>query len=499
MKTIQSVIKISYMYCKILITASTLIGFLLVSSNAFAQHPDRSKLPELPLPSPLNLPEVQKFELSNGLKVFLMEKHDVPLVQMNLIIKAGIVNDPGDKSGLASLTLDMMDEGAGDKDALQLADAIDFLGARISTNAGYHASRISLFTPYSKLNDALKLFAEIALHPTFPEKELARLKKERLTTLMQWHDEPNAIASVMFNKVLYGDDHPYGRPSLGNENSIKELSIDDLKKFHSGYFKPNNAYLIVVGSVKQSEVKQKLEKEFSKWKRAEVKQAKLTNARQVTDRVIYLVDKPGAAQSVISIGRIGVKRLTDDYNSIIVMNTILGGSFSSRLNQNLREQHGYTYGARSSFAFRDEAGPFSAGASVQTDVTDKALVEFFNELNAIRLPISAEELGKAKNYVALGYPENFQTISRIAIQLEEMLQYSLPENYFNNYMNDVLSVNAEQVHAAADKYIQPVQVAIIIVGDRQKIEQGVKDLNLGELKFYTIEDVLGKVPELTAE
>lgn len=482
-----------------LITVSTLVGLLFISLNAFAQKPDRSKLPELPPPSSLHLPEMHKFELSNGLKVVLMEKHDVPLIQMNLVIKSGVVNDPAEKSGLASLTLDMMDEGAGDKDALQLADAIDFLGARISTGAGFHTSRISLFTLSSKLDEALKLFADIALRPTFPGKELARLKKERLTTLMQWHDEPNAIASVMFNKVLFGDEHPYGRPSFGNENSIKEIRVDDLKKFHSEYFKPNNAYLIVVGSVNQSEVKQKLENAFADWKPAEVEQAKLPDSKQVTNRIIYLVDKPGAAQSVISIGRIGVKRLTDDYNSIMVMNTILGGSFSSRLNQNLREQHGYTYGARSSFAFRDEPGPFFAGASVQTDVTNKALVEFFNELNGIRGQISKEELEKAKNYVALGYPENFQTISRIAGQLEELVQYSLPDNYFNEFMNNILSVADEQVDEAADKYIQPGQVAVIVVGDRQKIEQGIKDLNFGEMKFYTIEDVLGKVPELSFE
>lgn len=219
-----------------------------------------------------------------------------------------------------------------------------------------------------------------------------------------------------------------------------------------------------------------------------------SQAKQVKKRQIYLVDRPEAAQSEIRIGRIGVPRLTENYYEILVMNTILGGSFASRLNQNLREEHGYSYGARSSFSFRPLAGPFIAGAAVQSAVTDKALVEFMKELNGILEPVTDQELTRAKNYVALRFPENFQTVSRIANQLTQMVTYNLPDDYFNNYVKRVLSVTKEDVQRVAKKYLDPEKVAIIVVGDQKKIEKGVRDLNLGQVNAMTIEDVLGKAP-----
>ncbi len=468
----------------------------IFASSAIAQKADRSKVPPLGEPKKLSLPEIQSFELSNGLKVVLMEKHSVPLVQMNVIVKSGIADDPDSKSGLASFTADMLDEGAAGKTSLQLADEINFLGVRISTFSRWHKMGVNLHSPLSKFDDALKIVSSILLRPDFPQNELDRIRKEKLTTLLQWHDQANTIAAVTFQKILFGDNHPYGKPAMGNEASLKSFTVDDMKNFHAKYFKSNNAYLLVVGDITKDQLVPKLEAAFGKWEKGDVPVAKLKEADQVKKRVIYLVDKPGSAQSVISIGRIGTKRVTDDYFPITVMNTILGGSFTSRLNNNLREQHGYTYGAGSGFDMRPYAGPFVARSSVQTEVTDKALVEFFKELNGILKPVPDEELNRAKNYVALGYPDNFQTVADIAVNLEEMIDYNLPGDYFNNYIGNVLNVKGGQVTASAKKYIVPDKVVIVVVGDRSKIEEGIKKLNLGEIKHYKIEDVLGKKPQL---
>jgi len=467
---------------------------LLMFTQTFAQEVDRTKPPVLPAPKSLQLPAIQKFTLSNGLQVVLMEKHQVPLVQLNLTIKAGSVNDPADKVGLANLTFDMLDEGAAGKTSLELADAIDFLGASLRTGAGAHSSSVTLHTPLSKFDDALKIMSDIVLRPDFPSKELDRKKKDRLTSLMQMHDQPTAIAGAAFNKILFGKEHPYGR--MTDENTIKNFSVEDLKSYYKKYFAANNAYIVVVGDVKAEELKKKLESVFGKWQKGTVKEEKVKEAAQVSNRVVYLIDKPGAAQSVISIGRVGASRLTPEYNALVVMNTILGGSFTSRLNNNLREVHGYTYGASSRFLFRQVPGSFVASSSVQTEVTDKALVEFFKELNGIRETIPADELNRGKNLVALSYPGNFQTALEIAGQIDELVQYNLPESYFGNFVQNILKVTNADVTSAAKKFVVPEQMIVVVVGDRAKVEEGIKKLNLGEIKNITIEDILGAVPKL---
>jgi predicted Zn-dependent peptidase len=472
-----------------------IFAFLFVSLSP-AQIPDRTKPPELGAPPTMKLPAIEHFKLSNGISVVLMEKHQVPLVEVELIVRGGSVNDPNNKIGLASMTTAMMEEGAGTRNSMELADAIDFLGANISAYSGWHTAGVSMFTPLSKLDDAMALFGDICLRPTFPKEELERNRKERLTTLMQWHDEPRAIASVQFSKTLFGDDHPYGKPTIGNEKSIRALKVDDLKKFHQTYFRADNARIIVVGDVTGSMILPKLEAIFGKWEGGKAEQQSFPKAEQMKERAIYLIDKPGAPQSEIRIGRIGVERMTEDYYALRVMNTILGGSFTSRLNQNLREQHGYTYGASSNFDFRVMPGPFLAGSAVQTAITDSALIEFMKELNRILEAVPDEELNRAKNYLTLRYPENFQSVGQITNQLAEIVNYDLPDDYFNNYTKNVLAVTKDDVQRVAKKYIDPENIAIIIVGDRKTIEKPLEALKLGKIVNLTIQDVLGKAPKV---
>lgn len=461
-----------------------------------AQTPDRTKLPELGPPPTLKLPPMERFNLNNGLEVIFMAKHDVPLIQMIVMIHSGEAMASRDKLGLATLTFDMMDEGAGELNALQLADETEFLGARISVSAGLHTGVGSLFVPAAKFEKALSLFADIIQLPTFPESELERLKKERLTRLMQMHDESRAIASYLFDKVLYGDKHPYGSPLSGNEKTIRSIATDDLRKFHNEHVNAGNATIIVVGATTKEELIPKLESAFGNWARKETKKTTWPPISQIESRNIFLVDKPDAAQSEIRIGRIGVDRKTEDFFPIIVMNTILGGAFTSRLNQNLREQHGYSYGASSTFDMRPLPGPFLAASAVQTDVTDKALVEFFKELQGMLELVSDEELERAKNYVAYRFPSDFQTVSQIAGRISQLVMYGLPDSYFNDYIGNALAVTKEDVLRVARKYIDPKKIAVVVVGDKKKIEKGVRDLNLGNIKVMTIGDVLGKPPKL---
>jgi len=470
-----------------------ILGALLMPSTVAAQGGSPITLGP---PAPLKLPTPQHLKLRNGLNVVLMESHKVPLVQIEIMVRGGTALDPGGKTGLASMTADMMEEGAGGRTSLEFADAIDFLGGSISAYAGTHSSGVNLFTPLSKLDSAVALFADMVRRPMFPPAELDRLKNERLTTLIQWHDEPRAIASALFNKTLFGNSHPYGAMTIGDERSIRGFSVDDLREFHRKVFTPANATVIVVGDVKADALMAKLERAFGDWTGEGIDIPKVPTAPQVTSREIYLVDKPGAAQSEIRIGRIGVNRMTPDYYATVVMNTILGGSFSSRLNQNLRERNGYTYGAGSRFLYRLSEGPFLASAAVQTDVTDKALTEFFNELRAIREPVTDDELTRARNYVALDYPNSFETISQTAGELAELVMYGLPDDYFNTYVGNVLAVSKEQVLEAATKYIDPDKIAIIVVGDRAKIEAGIAALNLGTIHNLTIDEVLGPAPSM---
>jgi predicted Zn-dependent peptidase len=393
-----------------------LVSVSLFMKNINAQTPDRSNPPELGKPASLKLPPVDHLKLSNGIPVIYMKKSQVPLVQINIIVKAGSVNDPAGQAGLASLTADMLDEGTGKLGPLELADKIAYLGAKITTSADYHTTRITLHTLKSKLDSSLALLAAITLNPSFPEKELDRLRKERLTTLMQWHDNPSVIASVLFNNVVFSKDHPYGRTTLGGESFLRNVTADNIKSFYKDYFDANNASIIVVGDVDQKEIMKKLEKFFSGWKKGKTSEIKLPDVQQANKTKIYIVDKPGAPQSVVYIGHLGVQRKTDDFYSIVVMNTILGGSFTSRLNQNLRETHGYTYGAGSTFIFRPFPGAFIAHSSVQTEVTDSSLIEFMKELKGISAQVSDQELTRAKNYVALQFPYEFETVASAAAE-----------------------------------------------------------------------------------
>jgi zinc protease len=467
----------------------------LAASVLGAQAPDRSHPPQPGPPPPLRLPAIQKLKLSNGLPVWVVELHEVPVAQVNLVVFSGTANDPPGKYGVASLTAAMLEEGAGSRSALEIADAVDYLGADLGASSSIDASAVRLHVPVARLADALPIMADVALRPTFPRDELERQRQQRLTSLLQGRDDPPTISSVAFSRILYGKAHRYGTPQMGTAETIKTFTPEDLRAFYTTAFRPENATLLAVGDVTADKVLPLFEKNFGTWKAAGGAAAeKLPAVEQAPPRQMYLIDKPGAPQSQIRIGWVGVPRSTPDYFPINVMNTILGGSFTSRLNNNLREVHGYAYGASSVFDMRAGAGPFYAAAGVQTDKTAEALKEFFNELEAIQKPVPDDELARAKNYVALRFPSAFETTGDISRRLEDVLVYHLPDDYFAKYVQNIQAVTAADVQRVAQKYIQPGRFAVVVVGDLKVIEPGIRALNLGPIKVLTIDEVFGPKP-----
>ena len=468
-----------------------IVALVLSGAVALAQAPDRSK-PPVNGPAPaLKLPTVVKRQLANGLPAWIVELHEVPVVQVNLLLRAGTANDPPGKYGIASLAAAMLTEGAGSRSSLELADAIDFLGADLNAAAGIDSSAVRLHVPVARLGEALPIMADVALRPTFPAEELDRQRQQRLTNLLQARDEPTTLVSLAFSRVLYGPEHRFGTATMGTASTIKAFTTADLASFYRAAFRPDNATLVVVGDITPDRVLPLLETSFGAWKAAPPSAAPVTMpaASQPARRQIYLVDKPGAPQTQIRIGTIGVARSTPDFFPIQVLNTVLGGSFSSRLNLNLREKRGYSYGASSGFDMRLTPGPFSAQAGVQTDKTSESLTEFFNELNGILKTVPADELARAKNYVALRFPSSFETTGDIARRLEDAIVYRLPDDYFSRYVQNIEAVTAAGVQQVAQKYIQPDRLAVVVVGDRKVIEPGISKLNLGPITTLSIDEL----------
>ncbi len=477
----------------VLLLAIVVTGATLAAQQA----PDRSRPPQLGPAPALKLPQIQKRQLSNGLPVWIVELHKVPVAQVNLVVLSGTAQDPAGKFGIASLTSAMLEEGAGPRAALEIADAVDYLGADLGAASTSDATMVRLHVPVARLGEALPIMADVALRPTFPKDELERQRQQRLTNIIQARDDPATIASVGFSRLLYGRGHRYGTPAFGTAETLKAFTTDDLRASYTSTFRPGNAALLAVGDVTPDSLLPLLESSFGAWKPASGGAAaaeKLPAVEQPAAREVYLIEKAGAPQTQIRIGWIGVPRSTPDYFPIVVMNTLLGGSFSSRLNMNLREKHGYTYGASSSFDMRASAGPFSAGAGVQTDKTGEALKEFFNELNAIRQAVPAEELARAKNYVALRFPNGFETTGDVSRRLEDAIVYKLPDDYFSKYVQNIQAVTSADVQRVAQKYIQPSRFIVTVVGDRQQIEPQIRPLNLGNLKVVPIDEVFGPKP-----
>lgn len=458
-------------------------SFMMVLGGFETQgQADRSKKPSPGPPRPVILPKVQRAALSNGLKIMLVEYHQLPIVQFNLVLQTGAVVDPPGKAGLATLTLRMIDEGTKTRTALQIAEELDFIGAKLSTSTSYDGCFIGLQTLKEHLARAVEIYADIIRNSTFPPKEFERVRKDLLTALIQQRDQPAAVATKVFARRLFGEDHPYGRPSDGTESSVTKISVDDLKSFYDAYVRPNNATLLVVGAVKLSELLPIIERSLGSWESKQVPEVNIPVPAEKANAGVYLVDKPQAAQSQIRVGHVGLPRSTPDYFPVLVMNTILGGGFNSRLNWNLREQKGYTYGTGSAFHFRKGAGPFTTMGGFRTNVTDSSVIEILKEIKRLKTEdIPEKDLRFAKDFLTRSVPRSFETPGQIAAQLSSLVLYGLPDNYFDTYIQNIESVTVADVKRVAEKYLQPESMLIAIVGDVAVIKSGLEKLGHGPI------------------
>jgi zinc protease len=466
--------------------------------SAAEPGPDRSRPPAPGPVRPLTLPEVQELALGSGLGVRLVESHGVPVATVLLVVRSGAAADPAGKEGLAAMTAAMLDEGAGGKDALALDDALTFLGARLDIWTWWDATIVALSVPSARLEPALSLVADVVLRPDFSAKELERLREEALSRLLQARAEPGAIGSRALAAAVFGSTHRYGRPVNGGAASIAAFTPDALKAFHAEHYRPGNAFLVVTGDVVPAALTPLLEKAFGAgaWPAGGRAPNPLPPPAQLTGRVVWLVDKPGAAQSVIRIGRVGPDRRSVDYFPAEVMNTLLGGSFTSRLNDNLREKRGYTYGASSWFDYRLSGGSFSAGADVQTNVTGEAMTEFLKELERIRTPAAMREVERARTYMALRLPQELETTDQLAGELANQALHSLPDDYLATYVEKTLAVTPEALRKAAREHVDPARMAYVVVGDLATIRKPIEALKLGPVRVLTLDEVMGPAPKV---
>lgn len=443
---------------------------------------DRTRPPALAASAPLTVPVVRSARLSNGAALRVVEHRELPLVHVTLQVAGGARLDR-DTPGLASFVANMLDEGAGKRNADALQSEIAFLGASLSTSADWDNTTISLKVSRRNLEPALDLMADIALRPTFAANEVRRQRDLRLAGLLQQKDQPRALATLAFNQLMFPAGHPYHNSIGGDSASTAALDSATVRRFHAESFRPARAAFTVVGDLSEADARRLLDARFSGWRTSGPERTPapvLVQPTKLSGSKVYLVDKPAAAQSVIYIGAPGVERTSADFAAIQVMNTILGGSFSSRLMTNLRETKGYTYGASSGFQWRPLPGAFLASSDVRTDVTDSSLVEFFRELRLIRdSAVAPAELERAKAYIKLGLPGDLESTSQIAGQITSLAVYNLPLTWLQEYAAAIGSVTAADVQRVARRYLPADSALVVVVGDLANIRARVEALNLG--------------------
>jgi predicted Zn-dependent peptidase len=472
---------------RFLLSVLTLSAILAsVPTMSTADKLDRSKRPPVGPAPVLVAPQVVKRQLANGLVVWIVRRPQLPLATFVLQIRGGSSLDP--KPGVAAMTAALLDDGTKRMNAREFVNAVEYLGASLGASAGEEQSVVSLSTLSTHLDDALTLMGEMVTAPAFRDEEIDRERKARLQALKQQKDQPVAVATDVFQRVVYGMDHPYGRPVAGTLAGVESVTRDDLVHFYDQIYHPNNAVLIAVGDVSEQELMPVLERVFGSWKTQPVPPvAAMAPARPSGKPLaIYLIDKPGAAQSEIRIGHAGTSRTTTpDYYALQVLNLLLGGQFTSRVNLNLRERHGFTYGARTLWSFRRGDGPFYASAGVFTAKTDSSVTEFLNELKDLRgpRPATAAETEAARNALMRSYPRRLETNDGVASVLADLAFYGLDESEITEYNRRVGQVTPEDVTRVAAKYIDPQNLAVVVVGDVAKIKSGLTALAVGPVKL----------------
>lgn len=449
-------------------------------------HAQVTTAPPLGAAPVLTLPSVDTARLGNGLTILTARNAEVPLVSARLIIDGG-ARVEGTPPGLATFTAGMLDEGAGGRDALELAEAVDYLGASLGAGAGWESFTVSVSGPKRTFAEAMGLLADVVLRPTFASADVARERDARQAALLAAKDSPGQVASRVFSRNVFPAGHPYHVNISGDSVSTAALDSASVRAFWSRVADPRKAVLVVTGDVTPAEARQWAMQHLGAWASpamtAEKRPATAVPAAPRPGTRVILVDKPGAPQSVIFIGAPGVERDSPDYPAIEMMNTILGGSFSSRLNDILREQRGYSYGAGSGFAWNPVPGPFQASSQVRTNVTDSSLAVFFREFKRIRdEPVDVVELERARNYLVLGALGDYETAGQVAGAISTSLLFGFPLERTARELAAMSRVTADDVQRVARQYLDPSRLTVVVVGDIAAIRPGIEQLGLGPIE-----------------
>ena len=433
-------------------------------------------------------PAIHRERLANGLELLVVEDHALPIVQANLVIESGWASDPAERPGTASLTAELLDEGTTGRNALEIAGEAKRLAASLGTNSFFDGSGVNLNVLKRNLGPALDLMADVVMNPTFPDEELERQRRIYLGRIQQEAKQPQQAAFKSFLRLLYGADHPYGQPFTGSGTTaaIQAITREDLTSYYESHYLPSNAALIMVGDVTPAEARRATTAAFGGWQGGTVAASEAPSAEPISGTGIYIVDRPGAPQSVVVVGNVAIRRSDPDYVAFEVMNNAFGGKFASRINLNLREDKGYSYGARAIFIPTRGDGPYLVFAPVQSQSTKESVVEIVKELRELvgSRPITAEELAEAQGNLIKGFPQQFETVGGVATQLAEIIRYGLPNDEWVRRLESIQNVTAEEATRAGSDRIDPEDLLIVVVGDREQIEPGLRELGLGEVKTF---------------
>lgn len=447
---------------------------------------DRSQLPTPGPSAPFRFPAIHRRVLPNGLDVRVVAHRNVPVVSAVLLVPGGTAADPDDRPGLSAFTADLLDEGSGGRSALEVSDLLARYGADVDVEVGADATLVSLTTLTRFLKPALQLFAEMATAPNLADPDVERVRKLRLERLRQLRDHAPAVAERAFVRLLYRE-HPYGHLGLGSEPSLVATSAFDIRTFHAGAFVPSGATMVIAGDAEIDELFALVAEAFENWEapadaRAINRHAGLMPPPLVPERRLAVVHRARAAQSEVRIGHVCASRDTPDYHALMLLNMILGGQFVSRVNMNLRQDKGYTYGVRTGFDLRRGLGPFVLQTSVGTEVTAPAIREALAELEGIRgeRPATADELALARTSVTRGYPRGFETAEQVARGVASLALHGLPDTYFEDFVPRVDAVTLDDVMRVAAQYLDPTRMVTLAVGDHDRIGATLAGLNLGE-------------------
>ena len=439
-------------------------------------------------PRPYQFPRFERAVLPNGLKLIVAPIAKLPIVTICIVTDAGAVADPAGRSGLAQLTAKLLLEGTTSADGTAITDRFDRLGASIDAHADWDVAAVTVTTLTDKLSESFDLLGNVLRRPGFNEREVERLKAERLAELLQQRAEPRGLADELFSRFLYESRSRYALPDGGDETSVRELTRADVVRFYETWYSPASMTMIVVGDIQTRQLERMAGAVFGDWQGALTTPASASDEPARRTRALHIVNKPDAPQSELRIGHIGLPRHHPDYFPSVIMNAVLGGLFSSRINLNLREVHGYTYGANSYFDWRRQRGPWVVATAVASEVTHAAATEVLKEIERFRsAPISEDELTLATSYLDGVFPIRFETTSAIASALTTLVVYDLPDDWYDEYRARVRGVTSADVLVAAERHLQPDALQMVVVGSAAAVREGMQAIAFGPLQLYDVE------------